>query len=223
MEINVSFKDRDFVNKVLMGKEFPMHVNDKSVTLFWSGGVDSTYMLFWLLAHGYHVHTIYCDLNNNSFKTKREMWARNKIRAWAEQNHPELVRQWEHVNDPVMKITAKAPFRAALAQAPIWLIGTQFQSTLPETYIMAYVNGDDALQYISAFNTIMQGYAMLADPYGRKAQLLLPMIGIKKSWFYEALRPLYGMMTWCEMPVLKKNCMCVACKRHRYELGDFEV
>lgn len=223
MEINVEFKDRVFVRDVMEGQKLPMHFNDKSVTLFWSGGVDSTYMLFWLLAHGYYVRTIYCDLENNSFKSRREMWSRKKIRQWAEKYRPELIQRWDNDETPVLKIEAAAPFRSALAQAPIWLLGTQLASIYPETYVMAYVNGDDALQYIRSFNKIMEGYAMLSDPEKRPAELLFPMMGLKKAWFYEALRPLYGMMTWCEYPVLKKNCGCVACTRHRYEVGHIEV
>lgn len=225
--IDVSINDRDFVHAVLTNNKEPLAYNGEKITLFWSGGVDSTYMLFWLLAHGYEVHTIYCELQNNSFKVKRENWARRKIREWVTTNSPRLNTNWHHREEPLSKMSIMAgEFRPCLAQAPVWLVNTQFTvgqfNGLPRTYVMAYVNGDDALHWIPAFNKIVEGYNMLAKE-GQDITVLFPLASMKKAWFYEALRPIYGLMTWCEHLILKKNCGCPACVRHRHELSEFEV
>lgn len=220
MNINVNFKDSDFVSKVLKGEEQPLPPKGESVTLFWSGGVDSTYMLFWLLAHGYEVHTVYCEIENNSFKVKRENWARGKIRQWASDNHPGLLSSWIHCEKPLSVLSvSNGGWRPCLAQLPIWLLNTQFsqQFTLPETYILSYVNGDDALHWIPAIQKVMEGYAMLSED--KPAELLFPLISLKKSWFYHALEPIHGFLTWCEYAKLSVNCSCPACKRHRHELS----
>lgn len=225
--INVSIHDDSFVKKVLLGERGNLPFNGSKVTLFWSGGVDSTYMLFWLLAHGYEVHTVYCELENNAPKVKRENWAREKIRGWVIHNLPGLTTHWYHKVEPVSKLSVPSGgFRACLAQAPIWLVNTQFigghhDFALPRTYVISYVNGDDALHWIPAFNKIVEGYNMLAKK-GEEISVLFPLASMKKSWFYEALKPLYGLLTWCEFPRLKKNCDCPACVRHRHELSVFE-
>lgn len=225
--INVSINDHYFVRDVLTNNKDPIAYNGKTVTLFWSGGVDSTYMLFWLLAHGYEVHTIYCELENNSFKVKRENLAREKIRNWTIANVPSVTSRWHHRKEPISRIKiSSGDFRACLAQAPLWLVNTQFiggelSRELPRTYVMAYVNGDDALYWIPAFNKIVEGYNMLAKD-GHDITVLFPLASMKKAWFYEALQPIYGLMTWCEYHVLKKNCKCPACVRHRHELSVFE-
>lgn len=225
--INVSINDRVFVHAVLTNNKDPLAYNGEKVTLFWSGGVDSTYMLFWLLAHGYEVHTIYCELENNSFKVKRENWARKKIREWVAANSPRLNINWHHREEPISKMNIQSgEFRSCLAQAPVWLVNTQFAcghfgQGLPRTYVMAYVNGDDALHWIPAFDKIVEGYNMLAKD-GHEITVLFPLASMKKTWFYEALKPIYGLMTWCEYFVLKKNCECPACVRHRHELSVFE-
>lgn len=224
--INVSINDKQFVSEVLSGLKERKPFNGEEVTLFWSGGVDSTYMLFWLLAEGYEVHTVYCDLDNNFMKVKRENWARNKIKDWVDANMPDLGKYWFHNQTPISKMSiTSGGVRSALAQAPVWLLGTQFKGDafrgFPSTYVMAYVNGDDALHWIPAFNKIVEGYNMLAKE-GQEVTVLFPLASIKKAWFYEALKPIYGLMTWCEMPTLKKNCDCPACVRHKHELTTFE-
>lgn len=228
--INVKINDYKFVQQVLTNKEKCLEHNGESVTLFWSGGVDSTYMLFWLLAHGYEVHTIYCELENNFHKVKRENWARKKIKEWIDVNAPDIAQHWYHNDEPISKISVRTGgFRSNLAQAPLWLLNTQFiggyggyyADALPTTYVISYVNGDDALHWIPSFNKIIEGYNMLAKE-GEQITVVFPLISLKKSFFYEALKPLYGLMTWCEMEVLKKNCDCKACIRHRHELSVFE-
>lgn len=227
MELNVSIHDDMFVRKVMANEAPHKPDNGEKITLFWSGGVDSTYMLFWLLAHGYEVHTVYCELQNNSFKVKRENWARKKIKEWVEHNVPSLTHLWKHRDEPVSKMKVPSgEFRASLAQAPIWLVNTQFvgghySRELPKTYVISYVNGDDALHWIPAFNKIVEGYNMLAKD-GENITVLFPLATMKKPWFYGTLAPLYGLLTWCEYPILKKNCDCPACVRHRHELSIFE-
>lgn len=224
MELNVTIHDHWFVGDVLSGKSAPIPYNGKDVTLFWSGGVDSTYMLFWLLANGYGVHTVYCEIKNNSFKVKRENWARKKIRNWVLGNVPSLADNWKHTESPLSVVyIPDGGSRAALAQAPLWLLNTQWKGRdLPGAYVISYVNGDDALHWIPAFNKIVEGYNMLTRDDSGKIEVLFPLASMKKSWFYEALKPLYGLLTWCELPRLKKNCDCPACVRHRHELSVFE-
>lgn len=228
LAINVSINDKDFVHDVLTNNTERQASNGEKVTLFWSGGVDSTYMLLWLLAHGYEVHTVYCEVENNSFKVKRENWARKKIKAWVDEHAPGLADNWKHREAPLSVINIPAgDFRASLAQAPIWLLNTQFIGgsyfdELPRTYVISYVNGDDALYWFPSFDKIIEGYNMLAKE-DEQVSVLFPLANIKKSWFYEALSPLYGLMTWCEVPVLTKNCDCTPCQRHRYELSKYDA
>ncbi|AXY86508.1 hypothetical protein SeSz3_117 [Salmonella phage SenASZ3] len=220
MEIVVSVSDCDFVYRVLQG-DAPLPENNQEVTLVWSGGVDSTYMLIWLLSKGYSVHTVYCHLENNKFKSKRENWARNKIHNWINKNAPLLMYRWTHHQEPISSINVpNGGFRACLAQAPIWLLNTQFKgSGLPSTYILAYVNGDDAIHWIPAFNKVIEGYNMMTRDGERPIEILYPLISLKKSWFYHHMSPIHDLMTWCELPILKKNCDCPACVRHRHELS----
>lgn len=221
MEVNIY--DTAFVYRVLRGESVHMEPNGETVTLFWSGGIDSTYLLMWLLSHGYEVHTIYCELKNNKFKVKRENWARNKIREYILDNVPSLAKKWVHSTNPISIIEVPdGNFRPALSQAPLWALNTQFYGrSLPRVYTMAYVNGDDALHWLPAINKIIEGYNMLRREDQPPVEVLYPMTSIKKSWFYGALEPLYGLMTWCEYPRLSRDCKCPACVRHRHELEGF--
>lgn len=219
--INVSIHDSDFVGDVLAGRKSPKPFTGEAVSLFWSGGVDSTYMLCWLIAHGYEVHTIYCHLGNNKRKSRRESWARGKIMDYLKMMG--LDRHVRHNTTALYSVDVHyGNFRPVLAQAPLWLLGTLFKGQhngLPTTYIISYVNGDDALYWIPAMRKVLDGYRGFDDTGASPVNVLFPMTSIKKSWFYSALKPLHGKMTWCEMAVLTKNCECPACKRHRFELG----
>lgn len=227
MEIEVDiYSGVQLVSYVLQGNKKPLPLNGKEVTLFWSGGVDSTFMLVYLLVHGYKVHTVHCELTNNGSKNKREDWAREKIRNWILEN-TRLGDNWNHLPNPlsIVKVPAGG-FRACLAQAPLWLVNTQFEGRnlygVPPVYVIAYVNGDDAIHWIPAFNKIVEGYRMLSKPDEPKIEVLFPLASIKKSWYYRSLRPLWGKMTWCERDVLKVNCDCPPCSRHRHELKPIE-
>ncbi len=48
---------------------------------FWSGGADSTYLLLQNLAAGDEVTCTYIDIENNEFKTKRELVAQEKLKG----------------------------------------------------------------------------------------------------------------------------------------------
>lgn len=223
--MRVHNNDAKFVYDVLHGTQQPKQPNGQAVTLFWSGGVDSTYMLMWLLCHGYTVHTIYCDLVNNRMKTKRETWARGKLEEKIRQDYPLLAQEWVHTITPICKVEVPdGSFRAVLAQMPIWLLATMFRGRyLPSNYVIAYVNGDDAVHWLPAMEKVIEGYNMLLKEEEDPVVLHFPLATVKKTWFYEALKPFYGLMTWCEMPVLRANCDCPACVRHRHELQDYEI
>lgn len=218
MELKVTMADVLFVRDVMRGDAQKLHYNGEDVTLFWSGGVDSTFMLLWLLAKGYKVHTIYCAVENNRFKVKREQWARENIRGWLYQNMNSLCDKWVYKSTPLSTIDARTGgFRSCLAQAPLWLLNTQFTG-VPHDYVMAYVNGDDALNWIPAFNKIIEGYNMLNDSGTPDIQMHYPMTTMKKNWFFDSMKPIHKFLTWCEMPRLRINCPCAACSRHRFEL-----
>lgn len=220
MSIKIKMEDADFVEDVLKCVEQRKEFNGKAVTLFWSGGVDSTYLLCWLLSHGYEVHTIYCDIKNNSPKTKRERWARDNIRSKL-LNIPLLCDHWTHHSTPIAEYSVPSGgFRACLAQAPFWLLSTLLKGdSLPSDYLIAYVNGDDAIYWLPEFKKVISAYQGLL-PGKDSVTVQFPLVNNKKSWFYGSMKPLHGLMTWCEEPVLRKNCDCPACKTHRYQLED---
>ena len=90
----------------------------KKVFVFWSGGLDSTYLVQWLLEQNYHVITGYIEICNNDIKTKMELAAINKMYDIFNDKYPNKLKN--------LGVLQKIDLRSfsdfyALPQAMIWM------------------------------------------------------------------------------------------------------
>ncbi len=201
----------------------PAPWNGRTVNLFWSGGLDSTYLLLWLIGHGFKVNAIWVEIENNARKNEREKQARQKIFDKIRKEYPKVFWNLNYSIDPVFKISGLRDYRTNLCQPPIWLLATQFHCQGNE-FAIWYVCGDDACMWIDDIKNVIGAYNGLAKK-DENVVIHFPLLSVKKCVFYRDIpKDILDIITWCEMgDGENENCRCGACVTHRHLLDKLEI
>lgn len=201
----------------LLQNPLPIKERQPAINLLWSGGMDSTYLLLWLLSHGYKVTPHWIKLENNHFKNDREKAAKERIMNVLLNHYPELAdRITTRQTNPVMTMTLHNRHLVGtgcvrLSQAIIWLFGSQFIEA--DNVCIGYVNGDDAIMFLDKIRGVIKSLnKMRFSPM----TLLTPLEKINKTVIWEEIpKEIQKYITWCEMPESSLTCKCPACLTHR--------
>ena len=168
----------------------------KNVAVLFSGGIDSTYLVWKNLKDGNHVTPYYIEITNNEKKTILE---KNRI------NH--LIREFKNefgydkIKDICvgLEITINKFDGFKYVQMPIWLLGIQyFQDNYIDEFQIGYVCGDDMISYIDDIKNIIKSY----NPIKFKETIIeFPIIKTHKRDIYSELPKKYLDLTiTCENP-----------------------
>lgn len=200
-------------------------VNGKTVVIYWTGGMDSTFLLYYYLMHGYHVITQWVDLGNNPKKTQAEKEARKAIIGQMKLvfEPTKLFARLKQMDKPVMKIEFVGKSRAELPQALAWVLATSTY-TVDHEVVMGYCNGDDAIGYLPQIKNFIN--SMNTNMLHTPVKVSFPLAGMKKAWYAKAMPACILHATHhCEgIDELDyetpEKCDCAPCKRYRFEMGE---
>lgn len=181
--------------------------NHKHYLVSWSGGLDSTALIYRLLKGGHRVSALYTNILNNAEKADRELRAIQIIRDVFEtnSNFKYLGHNDIHVN--VSSYTC-------LAQVPAFICSLVYATSEHyDAVAIAYVLNDDAISYVNDIQRIWNSY--------RSMKIDLPPLSFPLS--KASKQELYGDLpdnikhhiTWCEEADLSSvhTCSCKPCKR----------
>lgn len=218
--IKVDYENMD-ITKLLQA---PKPRNGKIINIFWSGGVDSTYMMLWLLCHGYCVNAYWIEIGCNNEKNKKEHEARRKIIDIIEKEYQELSKNLMYFHKPAISLDINGSSRTLIQQAPIWLLGTQLINNCCNDFAMGYVSGDDAVTWIDAIKNVVKSYNQMTHSE-KHVKMHFPLMNIKKVWFYEYIPfEIRKNIFWCEYGKDEpKTCRCSACITHRHMLDYIDL
>jgi 7-cyano-7-deazaguanine synthase in queuosine biosynthesis len=170
----------------------------------WSGGLDSTYMIFKLLSEGHHVDAYYIKLTDNTQQTKRELSAINKLVPLLSKfdfSYKGILSEFS-VREICSDIT--------MQQAPIWLLSSYY---LSGPVNIGYVMNDDSISYLNDYYSIISSLNLL-----RTKPLIIefPLIKIKKEDIIKNLPLIYKKhITYCSS-MKRNNCgICASCIRYK--------
>uniref|UniRef100_A0AAU8L0F5 QueC-like queuosine biosynthesis protein n=1 Tax=Serratia phage Kevin TaxID=3161161 RepID=A0AAU8L0F5_9CAUD len=221
----ITYRDVENLKKQILSDqplELPPH-NGKTIIIFWTGGVDSTFLVFYYLMQGYTVKTQWVDITNNSGKTEAEKAARRAVIDEMKLifDPVKLFARFENMTAPLMQLNFKGRSRAELPQALIWIFANSFY-TVDSDVVLGYCNGDDALAFLPQIKKFIKSMNthMLATP----VNIHFPLVGMKKEWFAAAmpeklLRATHSCEYVGEPDYDKETCQCAPCRRRRYEIG----
>jgi len=190
----------------------------KKVAVLFSGGLDSTYLVWKNLKDGNQVYPIYIEIKNNETKTILE---KNRIELLFKEFSKEFDSS---VHD--IQYTASVGVNARedslyFKQMPIWLFSLMFMQSMNIDEIqIGYVSNDDAISYIKDIQKIYKSYQSICEPM---KPLVFPLTKFKKWSIFEELPEQYRkLIISCESAQIISDddeiiqyepcCECGACR-----------
>lgn len=184
----------------------------KSVSVLWSGGLDSTAMIWHYLNEGWAVNAYYVEIVNNDKKVVYEQAAIERMLPFLKQrkNFNYLgvacktdINQFSREEGPELK------------QIPSWLFTAWW---LPSPVAIAYVMNDCAISWLPEIKSAAKALSKLRK---EPLHLLFPMIKKAKSELWKDLPDeLRNNVVWCENPNIDLRLQshgscreCPPCKR----------
>lgn len=192
----------------------------KKIGVLFSGGLDSTYLVWDNLERGNEVFSFYFEIKNNVDKSILE---KNRISLLHKKFHEEFT---DLIHPPKYIMTLEVTdvnTNLHLLQVPIWVLGLLFSQIkgLDEIQI-GYVMNDDAISYMDDIKRVYNSYKPLSDSL---IPIKFPLKKYKKEMIVNELPEKYRDLTiTCEEPKIKGDhdanileydaCgRCPACKR----------
>lgn len=164
----------------------------KKVGVLFSGGLDSTYLVWKNLVDGNGVIPIYVEITNNRNKSILE---KNRIKLL----HKEFEKEFNTSTETLIrniqyrvKIDVDAPFEDSLyfKQVPIWLLATLFSQNLDVDELqIGYVMNDDAISYLDDIQKVYQSYGSLLK---YMKPLVFPLKKDNKNYMFRDLPSKYS-------------------------------
>lgn len=198
----------------------------KKIGVLFSGGLDSTYLIWKNLKEKNEIFPFYVEILNNKNKTILE---KNRIFLLYEQFSKEFKNK---IHEPknILSITVNHNTNhLMLKQIPIWILSILFSLNENfDEFQIGYVMNDDGISYINDIKKIYNAYKPILDVH---TPLIFPLTKMKKDEIVNNLPKKYLNLTVsCEIPKIigDKNAKilnykpcgyCEPCKRiinHRY-------
>lgn len=182
----------------------------KNILAAWSGGLDSTYMVWDALNRGDTVHTIYLEIvNNNRFREKQA------IKEMVEMFHSDFP-SYIHLGGNSLDLKCYNNQNIALNQAIPFLYNlfTNACSKKYDEVHIGYVMNDDALSYIPEIIRVWNSFEGLLYHGCTLPKLCFPIIKHHKQFMWKNLPESYkNHIVWCEGHTSTNCGECPSCKR----------
>lgn len=186
-----------------------------NIFCFWSGGLDSTYMVNKLLSEGHTVITGFCHFHNNFKAMEREKTARENLTPFFIEKYPDtFVNMDEILALNVTTHNDKIPLKQACVFLASYIALPNYSYRKIEKVALGYVMNDDALSFLDELRDIFNAYNRFAED---NIELIFPIIKKhKRDMFFDMPSELRENIVWCESndDSILNNCgECISCKR----------
>ena len=185
----------------------------KKILVLWSGGLDSTYLVYMLLQQGHTVCASYVELQNNDSKVRAE---RRAIESLLKEfkKYPYFKYVGTAATIEINGDAKKLRYRQTL----LWLLAAAYK--IDPTYdevTFGYVMNDDMISYLEDIRNIWNSFSALS--YDGLPKLSFYLTKEKKSDVYNLLPEKFRRhVVWCELPHKVQDRFiscgkCIPCKR----------
>lgn len=204
----------------------------KKVAVLFSGGLDSTFLVWKNLKDGNEVFPIYIKIKNNKTKTILE---KNRINLLYNEFFKEFESNINNVQYVASVDIIANEDSLYFKQMPIWIFSLMFMQSMEIDEIqIGYVSNDDAISYLDDIQNIYRSYQAICEPM---KPLVFPLTKWKKYAIFQDLPKQYrDLIISCEAPKIigdrkakiiqyEPCCDCSSCKTiitsNYYGLGKY--
>lgn len=204
-------------------------MSDKRPLMLWSGGLDSTWMLWQALQKG-DVDFVTVDGGQCRNKQRSERHARSRAMRWM---HARTKYRAREIESQVKLHLAEMPALTWSQPVP-WLIGalSVIDPKRHSSLEVGYVMGDEVNAVFEALKRTWEGLQQISK-HGDTVPLNFPLGWTSKRRILENIpKGLYDCIWYCELPkkhddprvLLRVPCeRCVACITHKTELYRYSL
>lgn len=191
----------------------------KTVGVLFSGGLDSTYLIWKNLSDGNVVVPIYAEILNNKDKSVIE---KNRVELLFNEFRKEFGDKIKYVEYPV-NIQVQSSDGLFFKQLPIWLLSMLYShEDRIDEFQIGYVMNDDMVSYVDDVKNIYKSYESVMN---FQIPLTFPLLKNGKNQIADKLPSKYLSLTYsCENPRIigdvnadyvdyEPCCKCPACKK----------
>jgi 7-cyano-7-deazaguanine synthase in queuosine biosynthesis len=183
------------------------------ISVLWSGGLDSTYLIQYLLEQNLKniVWAYYVEIENNTEKVVMEL---NAIKQ------PEMILKKKYANRfqycgvSCRFFINNISDNLVFYQMPLWIAAVICTtSNKVKEIAVGYVMNDDAISYLLEFKKIVKAFNSISyEPYPK---ISFPLSKINKNTILDKIDPeLKKHVVWCERPRGLNSCgKCYSCER----------
>lgn len=171
----------------------------KRVIVLFSGGLDSTYLIWKNLEEGNVVLPIYIEIKNNEYKSEIEKNRIYLIYDLLYEKYGNIIEKPLELLDICLKSSCGGG-ELLFKQLPIWLLGVLYlQDKSVDEIQLGYVMNDDMVSYVDDVKTIYDSYKSILR---KIIPLKFPLLKTKKNEIISELPKEYFDLTIsCENPL----------------------
>jgi 7-cyano-7-deazaguanine synthase in queuosine biosynthesis len=189
-------------------------------SVLWSGGLDSTYLIYSNLRNGNMVDAFYVEVKNNSTKTKKELKAIETISEYFKTKFPGCFTH-SIVSSIEVFLFDK---NVVLSQVPMWIFSSLWATkdyTNTDQVEIAYVMNDDAISFLE---DIKNAYSSFFPFMEKNIPIAFPLSKVKKEEILKFIpEELLKSISVCEGEDENRFCgKCHSCARLKYSLKQIK-
>jgi 7-cyano-7-deazaguanine synthase in queuosine biosynthesis len=180
-------------------------MTDKVPLILWSGGLDSTYLVWDNISKGRSVDVVYVELANNASKVKRELAARVKIKAKLDEYESKIRKDYIFKVMPLIEGDNLSK-EICYPQPYMWSYALQsvFDSSRHSHVETGYIKIDD---FVSIKDSCEKFIALGSEIFFEREhpiELKFPLISFDKSQLLDSYegsdygKSILQEVTWCE-------------------------
>lgn len=200
-------------------------VKGSKVLIPWSGGMDSTYLVYKAIMAGCEVTTAYYEIENNSIKVKAELKARNEMMDYFRTLASEHGTRY-YDRGTIFKMNTGGGFNISpigvFSQTPLWVLASAYYAADYDCVAMGFVQGDETISWQKEYIHLFDAYKKIRRDFTEpsKVKLIFPISRTKKDAIHYLLPIELKYKTWtCEDPINIENSLyecgcCLPCKTH---------
>lgn len=183
--------------------------------VLWSGGLDSTYLVWKLLNEGHSVMVARCVIGGNEYQRQREEKARNELFPLFKN-----FSNFEYVDNTVAvdiaSVCGPKNDNNILPQIPALLVTALYSvGRSIDRVALGYVMNDDAISFLDDIKGVFNSFKNLM--WNQNIEIEFPLAKISKvTILYNLPKEYLERVSYCENNDSIKVCgKCPSCKRHK--------